>query len=122
MADDAFEVNTEGLHDQMPYLRELASRFTGIGTSLEATLGAIGQPWGDATGQQFLQSYDTPHQQILDGISQTGEVLDSTGDGIDTMAKNYQTLEDENVTAARSLDTGDGSDSGTTPRSTTEKP
>jgi hypothetical protein len=106
----------------MPYLRELASRFKGVGTSLEARLGSIGQPWGDdETGRQFLESYDNPHRQILDGISQTGEVLDSTGDGINTMAKNYRILEEENIAAARSLDTGGESGSRTEPR-TTEKP
>jgi hypothetical protein len=122
VANESFEVNPEGLHNQMPYLRELASRFKGVGTSLEARLGSIGEPWGDdETGRQFLESYDNPHRQILDGISQTGEVLDSTGDGINTMAKNYRILEEENIAAARSLDTGGESGSRTEPR-TTEKP
>ncbi|SEL30912.1 hypothetical protein [Streptacidiphilus jiangxiensis] len=124
MGNESFEVNTEGLQNQLPYLRELAARFRGIGTELEAKLGSLGQPWGDdETGQQFLESYDNPHRQILDGISQTGEVLDSTGDGIDTMAKNYRILEEENIAAARTLDTGSGgSDHPTPTHPTTEKP
>lgn len=107
MADESFSVDTDGLHAQMPYLRELAGRFQSVGTNLEAKLHALGQPWGsDETGRQFYESYAGPHQQILTGISETGEVLESTGDGIETMAKNYQIVEDQNAAAARSLHTG----------------
>jgi hypothetical protein len=110
MPSESFEVDTEGLAKQMPYMRELAARFKAIGTTLGERTAALGEPWGDdETGRQFLEQYDGPHRQILDGIGQVGDVLNSTADGITTMAKNYRILEEQNVEAARTLTTGGGS-------------
>ena len=117
MSDDSFSVNTDGLHEQMPYMQELAEQFHGIGSNLRAVLDDLGECWGDdATGQQFLEQYTQPKEQILEGIGDTGDVLDSTADGIKTMAVQFERLEEENIAAVKQLapsdiDT-DGSGSG----------
>ncbi|MDI5963747.1 WXG100 family type VII secretion target [Streptantibioticus silvisoli] len=104
MADGTFSVNTEGLHRQLPYVENLAERFRGIGTSLQGRLGELGECWGDdTTGEQFFGQYEAPREQMFQGIGDSADVLDSTAQGIDTMARNYERLEDENVTAVRSL-------------------
>jgi len=110
LPSNSFSVNTDGLHNQIPYMQELAEQVRGIGTGLQARIEELGDCWGDDdTGQQFYNQYATPRDQILEGVSGTGDVLDSTADGIKTMATQYQQLEDENVFAVRQLQPGDNS-------------
>jgi uncharacterized protein YukE len=91
-------------------MQELAEQVRGIGTGLQSRIEELGDCWGDDdTGQQFYNQYATPRDQILEGVSGTGDVLDSTADGIKTMATQYQQLEDENVFAVRQLQPGDNS-------------
>ncbi len=108
---DAFSVNTDGLHEQMPYMQELAMNIRSVGTNLQARLNELGDCWGDdAAGQQFFEQYGNPRDQIVGGVSDVGDVLDSTSQGIDTMAVQFDRLEDQNVSAARQLQTGSPSD------------
>jgi uncharacterized protein YukE len=116
MSNDAFSVNTDGLHEQMPYMQELAMNIRSVGTNLQARLDELGDCWGgDATGQQFITQYGTPRDQILGGVSDVGDVLDSTSQGIDTMAVQFDRLEQENIAVVRQLTPsnadGGGSDS-----------
>ena len=113
MADQSFSVDTEGLSEQIPYVQEFAARIRGIGTGLQTTLASLGDCWGDdETGQQFLGQYADPRDQIIGGLHDTGDVVDSTADGVRTMATNYERLEDENIAAVRQLNTGGSTSSG----------
>lgn len=108
MSDNSFSVDTEGLNNQIPYMRELAEGFRSVGTSLQATLDALGECWGqDATGQQFFGQYDNPRQEWIEGISGTSDVVDSTADGVRTMAVQFDRLEQRNVAAVKQLQPGD---------------
>ncbi|MFC1408806.1 WXG100 family type VII secretion target [Streptacidiphilus sp. N1-12] len=111
MDNGHFSVDTDGLHRQLPYVRQLAEHIRSVGSNLEARLGALGEPWGDdASGKEFLDQYQNPHHELLEGISGVGQVLDSTADGIQTMALRFTQLEEENTAAARQLHTPDQPD------------
>jgi hypothetical protein len=104
MSNDSFSADTDGLHEQIPFVQELAANFRAIGTNLQAKLDALGPCWGpDAGGQEFYGQYAEPRDQILEGTSDTGDVLDSTVDGIKTMAVQLAHMEDENEASARQL-------------------
>ena len=110
MPDNSFSVNTEGLNAQLPYMQELAEQLRSVGTSLEATLAELGPCWGsDAAGQQFLGQYDNPRQEWLDGVSGASDVVDSTAQGVQTMAVQFDRLEEQNVAAVRQLQPSDSS-------------
>ncbi|MEC3997660.1 hypothetical protein VSR01_30880 [Actinacidiphila sp. DG2A-62] len=106
MSGESFSVDTDGLTAQMPYMQELAQRFVNIHDELESKLGSLGECWGrDRSGEAFLRQYAKPKGQILDAAQQAGEVLRSTGDGLETMAKGYQRIEAQNAESARKLGT-----------------
>ncbi|QMU77117.1 hypothetical protein GXW83_16775 [Streptacidiphilus sp. PB12-B1b] len=111
---DAFSVDTEGLNNQIPYMQELAEQLRSVGTTLESTLDALGECWGkDAAGQQFFGQYDNPHQEWVQGVGGAGDVVDSTAQGVRTMAVQFDRLEDQNVAAVRQLQPADGGSSST---------
>jgi hypothetical protein len=122
MPDEAyFSVDPERLHEQMPYVLELAGAFQALGTGLRNRLGEIGPVWGDDTpGQQFLEQYQQ-HAQILQAIDGSYEATNSGAQGIDTMARNYRIQDDQVIGAVSSLNKGDDH-STTTPRTVTENP
>ncbi|MFD8542560.1 WXG100 family type VII secretion target [Streptomyces sp. NPDC059649] len=104
MSDRRFSVNPEGLHNQIPYLQEVTERLRGIGSSLEATLSTLGACWGDdAGGREFLNQYAPSKEKIIKSTADMTEVLHSTGQGIETMAKRFQQLEDENIASVHRL-------------------
>jgi uncharacterized protein YukE len=110
MPDSSFSVNTTGLGEQIPYMQDLGEQLRSVGTNLRATLAELGPCWGgDATGNQFLDQYQGPRDQLFEGIDGAGEVVDSTSDGIRTMSVQFDRLEDQNTTAAQQLTSG-GSD------------
>ncbi|BBB02282.1 hypothetical protein RVR_10144 [Actinacidiphila reveromycinica] len=125
MSGESFSVDTDGLQAQMPYMQELAQRFLDVHSSLEAKLGSLGEPWGeDATGEAFLRQYTKPKGQILEATLDAGDVLRSTGDGLKTMARGYESIESQNSDSARKLGTSlepgtvpETGDNGSRPRS-----
>lgn len=113
MDNGTFSVDTDALHRQLPFVRELAEHVRSVGTNLDARLSGIGNVWGkQAVGVQFEDQYDNPHHEVLEGLSGAGEVLDSTADGVETMALRFNQLEEDNVAAVRQLQPRDP-DSGT---------
>ncbi|MGQ4514537.1 hypothetical protein [Streptomyces sp. DW26H14] len=102
--NNSFSVDTEGLSHVIPDVENLASRIRSIGTQLQGKLDSLGECWGnDKNGEQFLSQYTKPKGQLIEGISSSGEVLDSTVEGIYTMAKQYDRLEQENMLALQKL-------------------
>ncbi|MFJ3793420.1 WXG100 family type VII secretion target [Kitasatospora sp. NPDC090091] len=107
MADRVFSVDTEKLAAAAPQVQELAGLIRSVGTRLEARLGELGTCWGDDyTGREFHQQYGLPKEQLTEAIDGTAEVLDSTVDGIGTMAKGLRRTEEQNVEALRPLAAG----------------
>ncbi|MGW2252589.1 WXG100 family type VII secretion target [Kitasatospora sp. NPDC001660] len=107
MADRTFFVDPEGLREPMSHIREIAAEFHGIGDSLTARLAEVGPCWGDdETGRQFSEVYRGPRDQLLLGFTAMSEVVNETAHGIDTMAKNYRRLEDQNIAHAQTLNGG----------------
>ncbi|MFC5219720.1 hypothetical protein [Streptomyces coerulescens] len=94
----------------------MAAKIRSVGTALEGRLSGLGPCWGDdENGRQFLEQYADPSRRLIRGIAVTGEVLDSTVDGIQTMAEGFQRTEDQNVEAAHSITTAaEPSNTGTT--------
>ncbi|WP_329172969.1 WXG100 family type VII secretion target [Streptomyces sp. NBC_01477] len=106
MSGESFSVDTDGLQAQMPYMEELAQRFRTVHEVLESRLGALGECWGDdASGTAFLRQYAKPKGQILEATDGAGDVLRSTGDGLRTMARGFQSIESQNSESARQLGT-----------------
>ncbi|MCH0567248.1 WXG100 family type VII secretion target [Streptomyces sp. MUM 2J] len=104
MADGEFYVDTDGLHEQLPYMQQLAARFRDIGKGLEGRLDELGECWGDdAAGRQFYEQYAEPKRQIIESTKQMGDLLDSMHDGIRTMAVHLEGLEDQNIEMTRRL-------------------
>jgi hypothetical protein len=121
MSDNGFAVDTDGLHNQLPGVQDLAARFRDIGKSLEAHLDALGECWGDdPSGKQFSELYATPRKQILEGVGNMGQAVDSLHDGIKTMAVNFGRVEAQNSDMAHGLK-GTAVDLPSTPRGKTTK-
>jgi hypothetical protein len=88
-------------------MREIASDFRGIGQTLTDKLAAIGPCWGDdESGHQFYEVYGGPRDELLVGFTDASDLVNQTADGIETMSKNYRTLEDQNIDHAQSLKGG----------------
>ncbi|WP_427924628.1 WXG100 family type VII secretion target [Streptomyces sp. cg40] len=104
MTDGTFSVDTEQLEQAAPQMQELAGRIRSIATKLEGRLESLGACWGDdESGRQFLEQYAEPKQQLSAGITGAGNVLDSTVDGIRTMAKGFAQTEEQNVETLRAV-------------------
>jgi hypothetical protein len=104
---DKLSVDTDGLARAMPFFQELADRMAGVAQSLEAKTSGLGEPWGDdATGRQFLGQYQNPKEALLRGISDTGDVLGSTAEGVKTMAEGFAKIEENNLGALRNVTAG----------------
>jgi len=96
MSDELY-VDTDGLRNAAGSLSQLTTRVVNIANQLQGTLGSLGEPWGDDdTGQQFASKYLGPADQIMQGINSIGSVLDSTVQGLGTMANGYSATEEEN--------------------------
>ncbi|MGW3121592.1 WXG100 family type VII secretion target [Streptomyces sp. NPDC001107] len=104
MSDGTFSVDTERLDQAAPQMQELAARIRSIATKLDGRLESLGACWGDdESGRQFLEQYAEPKQQLSEAITGVGDVLDSTVDGIRTMAKGFARTEEQSIEAVRSL-------------------
>ncbi|MEU2336371.1 WXG100 family type VII secretion target [Streptomyces sp. NPDC006654] len=104
MSDGTFSVDTAALDRSAPQMLELAGRIRSIATKLDGRLEALGACWGDdESGRQFLEQYAEPRRQLSEGITGVGNVLDSTVDGIRTMARGFARTEEGNVEALRAI-------------------
>ncbi|MEU2424740.1 WXG100 family type VII secretion target [Streptomyces sp. NPDC007851] len=104
MSDGTFSVDTARLGQSAPQMQELAARIRSVATELDGRLEALGACWGDdESGRQFLEQYAEPRRQLSAGITGVGSVLDSTVDGIRTMAKGFARTEEANVEALRAV-------------------
>ncbi|ALV31357.1 WXG100 family type VII secretion target [Streptomyces sp. CdTB01] len=104
MSDGTFSVDTERLDRAAPQVQELAARIRSVATKLNGRLEALGPCWGDdESGRQFLEQYAEPKRQLSAGITGAGTVLDSTVDGIRTMAKGFRRTEEQNVETLRAI-------------------
>ncbi|WP_217553122.1 WXG100 family type VII secretion target [Streptomyces sp. GbtcB6] len=104
MSDNTFSVDTARLGQSAPQMQELAARIRSIATKLDGRLESLGACWGDdESGRQFLEQYAEPKRQLSKGITGVGNVLDSTVDGIRTMAKGYARTEEANVEALHAI-------------------
>ncbi|GGN05984.1 WXG100 family type VII secretion target [Streptomyces fuscichromogenes] len=105
-----FSVDTARLGQSAPQMVELAARIRSIATKLDGRLESLGACWGDdESGRQFLEQYAEPKRQLSEGIMGAGNVLDSTVDGISTMAKGFARTEEANVEALRAITPSTGS-------------
>jgi hypothetical protein len=59
-------------------------------------------------GKAFASQYLNPRDEMFEGLSSAADVLDSTADGLETMAKGFAQTEDTNVANARHLINGSG--------------
>ncbi|WP_089099952.1 WXG100 family type VII secretion target [Streptomyces hyaluromycini] len=104
MSDGTFSVDTARLGQSAPQMQELAARIRSIATKLDGRLESLGACWGDdESGRQFLEQYAEPKRQLSAGITGVGNVLDSTVDGIRTMAKGFARTEEANVEALHAI-------------------
>lgn len=104
MSDGTFSVDTERLEQAVPQMQELAGRIRSIATKLDGRLEALGACWGDdESGRQFLEQYAEPKRQLSAGITGAGNVLDSTVDGVRTMARGFARTEEQNVETLRAV-------------------
>ncbi|MFE2422675.1 WXG100 family type VII secretion target [Streptomyces hokutonensis] len=104
MTDGTFSVDTEQLEQAAPQMQELAGRIRSIATKLDGRLESLGACWGDdESGRQFLEQYAEPKRQLSAGITGAGNVLDSTVEGIRTMAKGFAQTEEQNVETLRAV-------------------
>lgn len=104
MAGDYFAVDPEKLAEAAPEVMRLAERVNRVNRLLESKTDSLGECWGqDVGGRQFAQQYLRPKTQLLQGLDKASKVLDSMGDGIQTMAKGYRRTEDQATEAAHDI-------------------
>lgn len=73
-------------------------------------MGLLGE---DRTGEQFYSQYGSSSQRIHEAVHGAKLMFDSTSDGIGTMARGLENMEDTHITAARRL-TASTTDTGST--------
>ncbi|MEU6028859.1 WXG100 family type VII secretion target [Streptomyces tauricus] len=113
MSDGTFSVDTARLEQAAPQVLELAARIRSVATKLDGRLESLGACWGDdESGRQFLEQYAEPRRQLGEGITGAGNVLDSTVDGIRTMARGFARTEEQNMETLSTLTPATGSVSG----------
>ena len=101
---DTVWVDTERLVRAVPGLTELSHDVAGVYSDLIAELNGLGRCWGDdATGQAFERQYIAPRDELLMGMRDTRDVIDSTGQGILTMVKGYTATEEGNTVAVHGV-------------------
>jgi uncharacterized protein YukE len=106
---DYFAVDPEGLAKNAPNVRAFSDQLRGAVTRLQSGLASLGECWGDdPMGKAFASQYLSPRDEMLKGLNGAVDVLDSTADGLETMAKGFAQTEDQNVANARHLIHGSG--------------
>jgi|SRR5215475_5510783 len=101
---EPFFVDTHGISRGMPGFRELADQVRSASEYLHGNLEALGDCWGDdSSGRHFAEQYLPAKDQMADGTRELYTVLESTADGIETMARGFTHTEQQNAEVARSL-------------------
>jgi uncharacterized protein YukE len=101
---ESFFVDTDGIAKSMPGFRALTDQVRRASEHLHGELSSLGECWGnDHSGQEFAKEYLPAKDQMADGVEQLYKVLQSTGDGIETMAKGFARNEQQNGEAAARL-------------------
>jgi uncharacterized protein YukE len=102
-----FAADPDSLAKTAPYVRAYSDLMRQVVTRLESRLAELGDCWGDdSMGKAFEEQYRTPRDQMISGLHGIADVLDSTADGLETMAKGFQQTEDQNTATARSVERG----------------
>jgi WXG100 family type VII secretion target len=111
---DTFAVDPEGLAKHAPNVRAFSDQMRAVVTRLHSQLDSLGDCWGDdSMGKAFESQYTDSRDRMLEGLTGISDVLDSTAEGLETMAKGLADAESQNVASARALnqsssDTGAG--------------
>ncbi|MGW1029008.1 WXG100 family type VII secretion target [Streptomyces sp. NPDC002577] len=107
MSSNYFAVDPDGLAKNAPNVRAYSDQMRQVVTRLQTRLDELGNCWGDdPMGKSFEEQYLTPRDQMISGLLGVVDVLDSTADGLETMAKGFHATEDQNTSAARSFERG----------------
>ncbi|WP_030935805.1 WXG100 family type VII secretion target [Streptomyces sp. NRRL S-646] len=107
MSSDYFAVDPDGLAKNAPQVRAFSDQMRQVLSQLESRMNELGDCWGDdPMGKAFAQQYLTPRDQMIDGLKGIVDVLDSTADGLETMAKGFHQTEEQAKATARGLDRG----------------
>jgi uncharacterized protein YukE len=88
------EVNTDGMTRSLGEMSQAGDHITNALRDLQAKLAGYGACWGDdAAGQQFLDQYAPPRNQLIAGVDALGGVVHSVADGIQAMSKGYAEID-----------------------------
>ncbi|KUN92550.1 WXG100 family type VII secretion target [Streptomyces caeruleatus] len=105
MSSDYFAVDPEGLAKNAPNMRAYSDQMRQVLTRLQSRLNELGDCWGDdPMGKAFAEQYLTPRDQMFSGLQGLVDVLDSTADGLETMAKGFHQTEEQNTATARGFE------------------
>jgi len=101
---EPFFVDTHGIARNMSGFRELGNQVRVASEYLHGNLEELGACWGeDSSGRQFAEQYLPAKDQMADGTRALYTVLQSTADGIETMARGFARTEQRNAEAAHAL-------------------
>lgn len=118
MPSDYFAVDPDALAKNAPNVRAYSDQMRQALTRLKSRLDGLGDCWGDdPMGKSFEGAYLTPRDQMFSGLQGIADVLDSTADGLETMAKGFHQTEEQNAATARKFERGN---TGTHPGSVTK--
>ena len=107
MSSNYLAVDPDGLAKNAPNVRAYSDQMRQVVTRLQSRLGELGDCWGDdPMGKAFEEQYVTPRDQMISGLQGIVDVLDSTADGLETMAKGFHATEEQNTASARSFERG----------------
>jgi WXG100 family type VII secretion target len=111
MSSNYFAVDPDGLAKNAPNVRAYSDQMRAVFTRLQSRLNELGDCWGDdPMGKAFEEQYRTPRDQMVSGLQGIADVLDSTADGLETMAKGFHQTEEQAAATARGI--GHGSERG----------
>jgi uncharacterized protein YukE len=107
VSSDYFAVDPDRLAKNAPQVRAFSDQMRQVLSQLESRMNELGDCWGDdPMGKAFAQQYLTPRDQMIDGLKGIVDVLDSTADGLETMAKGFHQTEEQAKATALGLERG----------------
>jgi uncharacterized protein YukE len=107
VSSNYFAVDPDGLAKNAPNVRAYSDQMRQVVTRLQTRLGELGDCWGDdPMGKSFEEAYLSPRDQMVTGLLGIVDVLDSTADGLETMAKGFHQTEETNTATARGFERG----------------
>ncbi|MFF4799266.1 WXG100 family type VII secretion target [Streptomyces sp. NPDC001351] len=113
MSSDYFAVDPDRLAKNAPQVRAFSDQMRQVLSQLETRMNELGDCWGDdPMGKAFAEQYVTPRDQMVEGLQGIVEVLDSTADGLETMAKGFHQTEEQAKATAHGLQRGTDTHSG----------